>query len=201
MITNAASITIDNKTKSYFIGFTPAAASVSLRIVGARVRYTPPSSTNLSAVQVKTFTGVHFYPSGSDLTYRVLGAKTYALALSSGRSFQVSLNLPSGVRIDKVTFYFKDQSDQDIAFAGRYYYPASGGYSDPVTGSSTGNLPTSVRMITFGDFGTVMGVFNTHDMVSRLRAVLGEAGTTQYLIGAQVEYSYPKVYLPVTVKE
>lgn len=201
VITSAASITVDNKNKAYFIGFTPTAASANLRIVGARVRYTPPSSIDVSAVQIKTFTGVHFYPSGSNLTYRASGAKLYALALSSGRSFQVNLNLPSNVRINKITFYFKDQSDQDIAFTGRYYYPATEGYSDPVTGSSTGNLPTSVRVITFSDIGPVMGGFNTYDMVSRLRAVLGTAGNTQYLIGAQVEYSYSKVYLPLTVKE
>ena len=193
VITKAASITIDNNNQSYFIGFSPLAASSTLRIVGARVRYTLPSTPDL---QVKTFSGVHFYPSGSDLTYKALGAKLYALNLSSGRSFQVSLNLPSGVRIDTITFYFIDNSGQDISFAGRYYYPQTGSYSDKVTGSSDG-ASSSNRTVTYSNLGAVMGVMDTYDMVSRLRVELGAEGQDMYLIGAKVEYSYPKVYLPL----
>jgi hypothetical protein len=37
----------------------------------------------LQTVHRNTSSGVHFFPSGSDLTYKALGAKLYALALSS----------------------------------------------------------------------------------------------------------------------
>jgi hypothetical protein len=194
VITKAASITLDNKNQSYFIGFTPLAASSNLRIVGARLRYTPPAATELQAL-VKTFSGVHFYPSGSDLTYKALGAKLYALALSSGRSFQVSLDLPSGVHIETINFYFKDNSAQDILFAGRYYYPPTGSYSDPLTGSTSG-ASASNQTITYSNLAAVMGVFDTYDMVSRLRVELGAEGQDLLLIGAKVEYSYPEVFLP-----
>jgi hypothetical protein len=56
-------------------------------------------------------------------------------------------------------------------------------------------------VLTIADIGTVMGIFDSDDMISRLRVVFGTAGTTQYLIGAQVEYSYPIVYLSITVKK
>ena len=171
-----------------------AAASSDLRIVGARLRYTLPVTPDLRAF-VKTFSGVNFYPSGSDLTYKALGAKLYALSLSSGRSFQVSLDLPSGVSIDKITVYFKDNSNQDISFAGRYYFPQTGGYSDPLTGSSTG-ASTGNRTITYSNLRTVMGIIDTYTMVSRLRVVLGVEGQEHLLVGAKVEYSYPTLFLP-----
>ena len=46
-----------------------------------------------------------------------------------------------------------------------------------------------------------MGVFDTYDMVARLRVVLGVEGQDMYLVGAKVEYIYPQVYLPLIIRE
>ena len=189
------STTVDNSTRSYYISFLPEAASSDLRIVGARIRYTQPDSPELTST-VKTFSGVHFASSGSDLTYRALGAKLYALGLATNRSFQVSLNLPSGVHIHKITFYFVDDSVDDLALFGRYYYPTSGSYSDRVSGSSYGDL-AGVRTFTFSDISIVMGVLDSYDMVSRLRVSPGAASDELLLVGATVEYLVPRVYLPL----
>ena len=135
---------------------------------------------------------MHFYPSGSTLTYKALGAKLYALALGSGRSFQAGINLPSGVRIDKITFYFIDDSAEDISFAGREYRPPSGGYYDRAIGSSSG-ASGSIRTVTISDIGTLM---DTYNMAFRLRAALGEAGQTMLLVGAKVEEFRAKKALP-----
>jgi len=195
VLTRTDSITIDNNNLSYLVSFSPGAASSDLRIVGARVRYTLPTSPDLQS-PAKTFSGVYFSPTCSDLTYRVTGYKLYALALSSGRSFQASLNLPSNVQINKISFYFIDNSVQHFDFAGWYYFPPTGTYSDRVSRSSIG-ATTEIRTISFSNISTVMGVMDTYDMVSRLRAEIGAAGTDMYLVGATVEYSYPKVYLPI----
>ena len=194
------SITVDNRNMAYFIGFQPYAASAGLRIVGARVRYTLSPTIDPRTNPTKTISGINFYPSGSSLTYRALGAKLYALALSSGRSFQASLNLPTNIHINKITFYFKDNNAANITFTGRYYFPLVGDYHDPVNGSSS-DASTSIRTITFSDIGSVMGVFDTYDMVARLRVVLGVEGQDMYLVGAKVEYIYPQTYLPLIRRE
>ncbi len=199
-LTDDVSITFDNRNKAYFISFQPYAASASLRIVGARVRYTLSPTVDPQTNPTKTISGINFYPSGSDLTYRALGAKLYALALSSGRSFQTSLNLPTNVYINKITFYFKDNNAANITFTGRYYFPLTGDYHDPVNGSSSG-ASASYRTVTFSDIGSTMGVFDSYDMVARLRVVLGVEGQDMYLVGAKVEYIYPQVYLPLIRKE
>jgi hypothetical protein len=197
VVSRVVSIVVDNDTKSYSIGFMPLAASANLRIVGARVRYTPPPARQ--AVQVKTFSGVHFSPSGSSLTYRVQGIKLYALALSSGRSFQVSLNLPDGVRIEKIVIYVKDNSSEDIGLVGRFYTPANGGYSDPLTGSSSG-ASSAIQSVTFFHISSTMGIMDTSQSIARLRATPGASGTELLLVGARVEYFYPNVYLPAVIK-
>lgn len=164
------------------------------------MRYTLSPTIDPHTNPVKTISGIHFYPSGSSLTYRVLGAKLYALALSGGRSFQVSLNLPTDIYINKITFYFIDNSTENISFIGRYYFPITGDYEDPVNGNSS-DASANIRTITFSDIGNVMGVFNASNMVARLRVVLGVAGQDMYLVGAKVEYIYPQVYLPLIIRE
>ncbi len=194
------SITVENRNKAYFIGFLPREASSDLRIVGARVRYTLSPTIDPRTNPIKTISGINISPTGSSLTYRALGAKLYALVLSSGRSFQVGLNLPANIHINKITFYFKDNSDQNISFTGRYYFPLTGNYLDPVNGSSS-DTSDGIRTVTFSDIGSAMGVFDTYDMVARLRVVLGIEGQNMYLVGAKVEYIYPQVYLPLIEKE
>jgi hypothetical protein len=194
VFTATPSITIENTVRAYSISITPTAASVSQRIVGARVRYTPPATTGFGP-QIKNFSGGHFFPSGSSLTYRHLGQAVYALALSSGRSFQVSLGLPNGARIDRVTFFFIDNSAQNITFYVRNYYPVDGSYASLASGASGGTDP-DLRLASYEPGETV----DTSYAVPLLRAECGVTGSTNLLVGAQVEYSFPLIFLPLVIR-
>jgi hypothetical protein len=186
------SLEIDNSTYTYSIGFMPYAASIDLRIIGARVRYTLPDTY---AAPVKSFSGVHFLPSSSNLTYRADGASVYALALAGGHGLQVSLNLPSGVHIRHIIFWYIDDSADAFTFTLRFYYPPSGSYSDQRS-YTPDNDDSDIQMITWGALST-MAPPNSYDTAPRLRVVLGEASTDMLLIGVTVEYLEPQVYLPI----
>ncbi len=194
-------ITIDNATNSYSILFRPQAAAVDLRIVGARVRYTPPATSQLGQVQTKTYSGIHFLPSSSALTYDNISMGVYALALSTGQNFQVSVDLPPNTCIQKITFYFMDDDEKNMTFVGRNYFPQTGTFSDPLYDISSGASPET-RTLVFSDTCDEMGVIDPSSMITRLRVQLGIEGVLNHiLVGAKVEYIYPQVYLPLIRKE
>jgi hypothetical protein len=194
VFTATPSITIENNVRAYDISISTNAASVAQRVVGARVRYTPPTTTGFGP-QIKSFSGAHFFPSGSSLTYQVLGEAVFALALSSGRNFQVSLGLPNGARIDRVTFFYIDESAQNITFYVRQYYPSIATYSSLASGASGGSS-AEVRLASFEPLGLV----DTSVGVPLLRAECGATGSTNLLVGAQVEYSLPVTFLPLVIR-
>lgn len=194
VFTDDPSITIDNTLHEYCISFLPTAASSNLRVVGARVRYTPPETTGFGP-QVKSYSGAHFFPSGSALTYQAYGSGIYALALSGGRSFQTSMGLPSGARVDKVTYFFVDESAENILFIVRHYFPATATYSNLGAIYSSGSS-AALRTVSLEALGPV----DTATTVPRLRVESGEAGLGNLLVGAQVEYSFPTIFLPLINK-
>jgi hypothetical protein len=202
MISTTSSFTVDNHINSYLIGFSPLVAGSDLQVVGVRVRFTPPSTSE--AIVVKSFSGINFYPSGSSLTFKPSMGGIYAVAYSAGRSFQVNLNLPSLARIKRITFYIKDNSgEKNYSLAGRLYSPWSGSYYDSVTGSTAGLDPSmTTRVITFNNTDDTIGDVNRFKSTFRLRAEPGIAGDNLVLVGAQVEYlSLDDLYMPYVIKQ
>ena len=187
----ATAITVDNAMREYAIAFLPQAADYTLRIAGARVRYTPPAGTGFGP-QMKSFSGVHFYPSGSALTYQAFGSAIYALALSGNRGFETSLDLPSGARIQQVVFFYIDESAEDITFSARYYYPAIPTYSTLASDSSF-DSSDELRLAVLNDLRPVDGATT----VPRLHVECGAAGSANLLVGAAVEFRLPYLFLPV----
>jgi hypothetical protein len=192
--TDTPSITIDNALRAYTIAFLPTAATINLFVAGARVRYTPPETPTFGT-QVKSYSGAHFLPSSSSLTYQALDSALYELATASGRSFQLILGLPSTSRIDRVTFFFVDESFADFIFGARLNYPALGGYI-PLGSISSSESSTDLRTVTLESLGPV----DTATQVPLLRVLCGEAGEVNLLVGAQVEYSFPTIFLPLVVR-
>jgi hypothetical protein len=193
-------VTIDNHGKSYFIAITLKAATSNLQIVGARVRYTPPSTH--AAGQVKTFSGINFFPIFSDLPYKAAGAGLYAQAISTAHSFEVNADVPDGYFINKITFYVIDAvEDYSFLFTGRLYYPGTGLFHDAVTGNTSG-LPfnNTVQQVTFSDVSDAIGPVNNRTGTIHLLVEPQWSGSAQILVGVQVEYSPKFVYLPVTIK-
>ncbi|GEM_PF-5302380 len=184
-------ISIDNTIRAYSIRFTPWDASSNLRVVGARVRYHPPQG-GTPASGVISISGLHFFPSGSNLTYKAYGSAVYALALASGRTFQASVRLPQGARIDRVTYYYIDNSTQEILFSVRQYTPATPTFATLSSGVSSG-AETTLRTRTFDDLGSV----DNAAAITRLLVGTYETGQPHQLVGAQVEYSFLQTYLPL----
>jgi hypothetical protein len=192
-LSDDVSETVDNIENSYSIGFYPSAASSSLRFVGARVHYTPPADTHRVSL-AKSYSGVHFFPSGSDLTYRANIMSIQGLELGTSK-FLLSYRLPPNSRIDRITLFYVDASELEIGYTFRDYLPATATYIDRMWVYTLVNTPT-MRASFLDDLGWV----TTDATVNRLEVRLMEAGGAQRLVGVTVEYSLPMLFMPLVVK-
>jgi hypothetical protein len=202
LLSGSPIISAENATNAYLLGVMLPDDTPEYQIVGARLRYSPAAA--VSGMQTRTYAGVFFKPTGSDLTYMGVEAAIYGTAAPNGRSFQLNLDLPDGVMVRSVTYFVTDISNEYyFQLGGRTYVPEKGLFDDPFIGTTSSPLaePT-IREITYAWPSGPTYRFDSYKDSFRLRVVpQGNAQEDLMLFGARVDYFYPRfLYLPLVGK-
>lgn len=155
-----------------------------------------PAVATTPGVSYRTFSGISFQPTSSDLTYASIGGAIYATALPVGAfSFSVDLDLPHGAQITEVVFFVIDNdATKNMSLNLRAYNPATDSFTSIASATTTGassNLQTIVIPV-----NPPVQVDNT-TTAYRLRVEPGVIGSAHLLRGARIGYIVAQVFLPM----
>jgi hypothetical protein len=160
------------------------------------------NQTAASPVYYRTYAGIEFQPSGSDLTYSPYGTGISANTIpAGGLSFKRALDLPNGAQVNRISMYAIDNNATNNMTMGVVRNdPSQGTTQSYLTSFSTNNLITASTVQTVTVSGLpIFTVDNSRfDYCLRYEPVI--AGTNHTLVGAKVEFTLPTAYLPMINK-
>jgi hypothetical protein len=189
-VTGNPILTTDSTNLSYSLNFDLKTTDNKHQIVGARIRYTPATASQ-SGVKTKNYSGRQFRPTSSALTYSSLGSGIYAISSETGRSFSINLDLPNGVLIRKINFFFRDNSNGYFEWEGLSYMPQTSTFKNYSWGTTTYLAPSmDFRTITFPWPPVYANMLDLSTRNYRYLVSPTGSGTDLVLTGARVEYYY-----------
>ncbi len=152
----------------------------------------------------KFFTGADFRPRHSSSGYEIFAEELWATtapALGSS-DFVVRPDLPQGAQINAVTFYFIDNSAADtMHFWLVRYHPADDTSADLVHLDTLAGSPSpSVRNVFYTSLTGIDTVDNLNYTYQLQVRFTGSLGQSSKLVGAQIAYTVPTVFLPALVR-
>lgn len=159
-----------------------------------------PFAAVAGSTYIKTFVGHDFRPRSSlcGFEYEAYGA-IFANVLDAdieNNVFVVNLDLPNGAVVTRVTFYFVDNSATYNISMFLSSYNVSKSYSNWITGS-TAEYSSSTAVQNWAWSGSIT-INSTKSYALRMLPHI--ATNAHQLYGAQVEYTYAGLALPLVTK-
>jgi hypothetical protein len=144
----------------------------------------------------RTYSGIEFMPTTSNLTYSALGTGRYALAIP-GCCFSLRrpLDLPNGAQMTAITLYAIDNDvTYDIVLQLYRIAPSAGGSQAELDSLATIGANASSQTVT--STGSPITTIDNSLYAYSLRYAPVITGQDHLLVGVRVEYTVPTAFLP-----
>lgn len=151
----------------------------------------------VSGTYYRTYPGLRFLPTSSELTYSSVASGIYATTLASSFSFSLDFDLPIGATLTEIVFFVIDNDASNFQLGLLSYNPETGNYLFLENATSTG-ASSALQIITLPVDPTIK--LDTTTTTYRLRVEPGVASNAHLLRGARIGFTMPTTFLPTIMK-
>jgi len=146
----------------------------------------------------KTYSGTSFTPHGTSASATAYAGGGGVYRTDGVTELDCLLELPSGVRVTEVIFYFRDDSAATVDFWFATYQPDIGSYSNIASTNSAGVDTNAIVTRVFS--GSPLTTIDNTRYQYLLEVALNETNSSHAIFGARVGYVISTTSLPLILR-